>query len=145
MKIQIHVLVNNLVDICGDGYKTGLAECDDGNTIDGDGCSSDCKIEIGWNCSSQSTTICRNTIQPTFRVYMQNHDTEIVLQFSKRVSILQSQTLQEIFSINATSPLLSNCLFTIQSNQSSTIGYITRIHLNVVPGCFLNGSEVIFL
>lgn len=31
--------------VCGDGIKDGIEECDDGNTIDGDGCSSICKIE----------------------------------------------------------------------------------------------------
>jgi cysteine-rich repeat protein len=31
---------------CGNSILEGLEECDDGNLIDGDGCSSDCKIEI---------------------------------------------------------------------------------------------------
>lgn len=30
-------------DICGDGILI-YAECDDGNTIDGDGCSSTCRV-----------------------------------------------------------------------------------------------------
>lgn len=32
------------VYICGDGVKQGPEECDDGNAVDGDGCSSECKI-----------------------------------------------------------------------------------------------------
>ncbi|CAI2381181.1 unnamed protein product [Moneuplotes crassus] len=40
--------------ICGDGFKAGeeISEqnCDDWNVIDGDGCSSLCKIESGWRC-----------------------------------------------------------------------------------------------
>ncbi len=39
--------------------------CDDGNTIDADGCSSDCLIEDGWTCVRQlvgkrpiTTSIC---------------------------------------------------------------------------------------
>ena len=31
--------------ICGDGAVGGTEECDDGNTVDGDGCSSTCEIE----------------------------------------------------------------------------------------------------
>ena len=27
-----------------------MDECDDGNTEDGDGCSSKCKVEPGWRC-----------------------------------------------------------------------------------------------
>jgi cysteine-rich repeat protein len=37
--------------ICGDGMKYPfLEECDDGNAMDLDGCSADCKIENGFGC-----------------------------------------------------------------------------------------------
>ena len=36
--------------LCGNGLLTSNEECDDENTVDGDGCSSDCKIEDGWLC-----------------------------------------------------------------------------------------------
>ena len=36
---------------CGDGRKAGKEECDDGNTVDGDGCTGDCKIEAGYACT----------------------------------------------------------------------------------------------
>ena len=29
--------------VCGDGKKEGSEECDDGNTLSGDGCSSACR------------------------------------------------------------------------------------------------------
>lgn len=32
----------NCVEICGDGYNYGSYQCDDGNIISGDGCSSKC-------------------------------------------------------------------------------------------------------
>lgn len=31
---------------CGDGVKAADEQCDDGNNVDGDGCSHDCKVEI---------------------------------------------------------------------------------------------------
>ena len=40
-------------DICGDGIITGDQECDDGNIRNGDGCSSECQIEEGWECSGE--------------------------------------------------------------------------------------------
>ena len=48
------------VNYCGDGTVNGDEVCDDGNDEDGDGCSSKCKIEIGWNCrkGSDSKSIC---------------------------------------------------------------------------------------
>lgn len=42
------------VDVCGNGKSHSLNEdCDDGNTVDGDGCSASCKIETGWDCSTK--------------------------------------------------------------------------------------------
>ena len=36
--------------VCGDGLKHPLEFCDDGNQIDGDGCSKICKVEVNWDC-----------------------------------------------------------------------------------------------
>jgi len=37
-------------ELCGDGYNFGGEQCDDGNLIDGDGCSSFCTLEDGFIC-----------------------------------------------------------------------------------------------
>jgi len=37
---------------CGNGYVNSGEECDDGNTVDGDGCSSDCRVEPGFRCAN---------------------------------------------------------------------------------------------
>jgi cysteine-rich repeat protein len=42
-------------EICGDG-KRFILQCDDGNTINGDGCSNTCTIESSWICSGGSST-----------------------------------------------------------------------------------------
>ena len=42
------------IEICGDGVLFSL-ECDDNNTIDGDGCSSVCTIEKDFTCSGGSS------------------------------------------------------------------------------------------
>ncbi|MFH1670630.1 MAG: DUF4215 domain-containing protein, partial [Patescibacteria group bacterium] len=39
--------------ICGDGLVVGDEECDDGNTRNGDGCSSTCRIERGCNITDE--------------------------------------------------------------------------------------------
>lgn len=38
---------------CGDGLISGSEACDDGNTQSGDGCSSACEIEEGWECTGE--------------------------------------------------------------------------------------------
>jgi fibro-slime domain-containing protein len=46
--------VGKCVSACGDGImlSSGEEQCDDGNTVDGDGCGSTCYIEPGFNCTS---------------------------------------------------------------------------------------------
>eukprot|EP00928_Gymnodinium_smaydae_P058539 TRINITY_DN4173_c0_g3_i1.p1 TRINITY_DN4173_c0_g3~~TRINITY_DN4173_c0_g3_i1.p1 ORF type:complete len:4825 (-),score=897.58 TRINITY_DN4173_c0_g3_i1:121-14595(-) len=41
--------------LCGDGnFTIGLEECDDGNREDDDGCSAECKVEKGYDCSANT-------------------------------------------------------------------------------------------
>lgn len=42
-------------DICVDGLRI-YVDCDDGNTLDGDGCSSSCKVETDYTCTGGSRT-----------------------------------------------------------------------------------------
>lgn len=46
-------------EICGDGILI-YYQCDDGNNRNGDGCSANCIIEDGWNCTvdAQNKSIC---------------------------------------------------------------------------------------
>ena len=46
----------NCHDICGDGKVFGSTQCDDGNLINGDGCSSACIIEDGYSWIDGSPT-----------------------------------------------------------------------------------------
>jgi uncharacterized repeat protein (TIGR01451 family) len=53
------VIVNDLGPLrCGAAIGVGADACDDGNAIDGDGCSSDCTIEPGWTCSGVLGAVC---------------------------------------------------------------------------------------
>ena len=36
--------------VCGDGLRVGAEGCDDGNTVDGDGCSAVCSVEANFEC-----------------------------------------------------------------------------------------------
>lgn len=42
------------VETCGDGKNYNMVQCDDGNTRDGDGCSSICVAEPGYRCRGSS-------------------------------------------------------------------------------------------
>ena len=43
---------------CGDGVPEGDEACDDGNSVDGDGCSTTCVREDGWQCDDASPSGC---------------------------------------------------------------------------------------
>lgn len=47
--------------VCGNGVIEGDQACDDGNTEDGDGCSSTCTIEEGWTCSGEPSACFRRS------------------------------------------------------------------------------------
>ncbi len=52
--------------LCGNGKVESPEECDDGNRLDGDGCSPDCAIEAGWICDgepSRCTSLCGNGVR----------------------------------------------------------------------------------
>ena len=44
--------------VCGNGMLDGAERCDDGNAVSGDGCSSICKVEQGWDCTQSEPSIC---------------------------------------------------------------------------------------
>ncbi len=41
---------------CGDGVVEGKEGCDDGNTVEGDGCGATCFVENGYTCSGEPST-----------------------------------------------------------------------------------------
>ena len=53
----------NWFQVCGDCWPSartmlgGPARCDDGNSQDGDGCSSNCEVEDGWTCTREVVPI----------------------------------------------------------------------------------------
>ena len=53
-------------EACGDGVIAQFEGCDDGNTEDGDGCSSACLIEEGFNCQGTPSECTSNSrVYPT--------------------------------------------------------------------------------
>ena len=55
---QILMCPHPILAMCGDGIKVGAEACDDGNTDNGDGCSSTCAVEAGYVCSGSAPSTC---------------------------------------------------------------------------------------
>lgn len=54
--LRYEVLLNQCVEQWGKGSNLGTIEWDDNNTISGDGCDSNCKIEADWSCEGGNET-----------------------------------------------------------------------------------------
>ena len=66
-------------------------QCDDGNVLDGDGCSSECLVQDGWECvggNETSRDVCTSAVS---------------IQ-----SFVQSQTTPSQFSVTFTQPVLDD-------------------------------------
>ena len=95
-------------EICGDGITVGRSyECDDGNLIDGDVCSSLCLVEEGFRCSGGNTTspdLCKNVQPPilTFNpAYSHLSTHKFTFQADKSIKILNSTANPKSF-VNVT-------------------------------------------
>lgn len=53
---EIQVLAS--ISTCGDGMLDLLDFCDDGNSANGDGCSSKCEVEDGYECDDAEPSVC---------------------------------------------------------------------------------------
>ena len=52
--------VGSVASLCGDGAVAATEGCDDGNSIDGDGCASNCAVETGYSCTGEPS-VCTST------------------------------------------------------------------------------------
>ena len=58
-----NVVNGQCIEICGDGINYVMG-CDDGNNLNGDGCSSTCTVENNWVCTNvnpNTPSVCKIT------------------------------------------------------------------------------------
>ena len=78
------------VEICGDGFNYGQYQCDDGNKVNGDGCSNKCVIEDGWTCGGGSTIgpdSCYKTKYAIPNIVLVNSENSIYIEFDEEVTL----------------------------------------------------------
>jgi len=114
----------NLVcmEICGDGRTLGQLECDDGNLIDGDGCSRACYIEEGWKCWSpvfEGLSICKDLTAPSaILMYMGKTQDGIQANFTFTEIVIFEGSLEGLIEVTIEHISLFSCIFTEIRNSS---------------------------
>jgi len=114
---------------CGDGVLKGQLACDDGNLRDGDGCSSLCTIDFGWECLNISgISVCNDATPPTAHLtYIGINDNgySFLLGFSENV------TLPDDPNIEISIETATQFLFSIE--RSETESHSTAAIINLTP------------
>ncbi|MDX9720543.1 MAG: DUF4215 domain-containing protein [Myxococcota bacterium] len=59
---------------CGDGIVEGAEECDDGELLDGDGCSASCELESGFACFGSPSACLPGSTQPCGTAFLMTTD-----------------------------------------------------------------------
>eukprot|EP00347_Sterkiella_histriomuscorum_P016586 403352623 len=87
-------------EICGDGKLLGKDQCDDGNQVNGDGCSSECKIEKGYSCkegNENTPSLCFENSGAIFSITQIFYNRIIMIEADKQIyTNLQKITNQEV-------------------------------------------------
>ena len=100
-------------EICGDGLNLGEYECDDGNLVDGDGCSSLCKFEEGFIChggNNISPDKCKDIRPPTLLFNIApiiNMKNIFLFQANEEIQILSAEDPTTFVKVKITGKLPS--------------------------------------
>ncbi len=136
------------VEICGDGIHLGAAECDDGNTLSGDGCSSDCKIEPDFVCiirGEKRPDYCYTTIPPRPSLRVWGSNSLAAVSFSRPVVVPDSpKTLLDTISAQILRGS-GACKFSLEPAASSLRllrgQTVTGLEFALRINCSLSGVE----
>ncbi len=83
-------------------------ECDDGNKMDGDGCSSNCTVEKAWRCSSEFSESCCTLEKKEFSLSIKK-----ILKVADRNSITLQLQINPILNVLTDKVLENNVTFKV--------------------------------
>ncbi|CAD8166523.1 unnamed protein product [Paramecium octaurelia] len=134
-----YILEYNKCLSCGNGIINQDEECDDGNRINSDGCSKQCKIEDDWNCIGSFSFISQCFPISKISVLFLNStlNTQYVkLSYTKEVKLDQQNINFLDFNLNQINidPTYYNIsifpVIEIVSNETRDINYELKIEIN---------------
>jgi cysteine-rich repeat protein len=137
-------------EICGDGYNMGIFQCDDGNLLSGDGCSSNCEIENGWECSGGSLISqdeCIDVVPPTMLLIRSKNSSILTIKFSEVVvytNAIENAT-DDFYQCAKVKVIKANQEYPISWSLISTPNFtqFKEIQLSLYINLSTTGTEVI--
>lgn len=129
-------------EICGDGKNMGKHECDDGNTRNGDGCNSKCKVEAYYECSGgtpYNPDICIYRKPADVISFKYSADRSALITFDTRLRLLES--LEDIIEFTVTKVEDSSVKWSYDAFNKNRF---TSIKFKFEFSYSLTGIEVIF-
>ena len=103
-------------------------QCDDGNLVNGDGCSSKCTIEAGWNCSNAGKgSRCQLISAPTITLESVSKSVgfnKVVIRLSISIPIIITTSDLQLIISNFSKALYSYSIKQIAANLSSLEIYL---------------------
>ncbi|CAD8182370.1 unnamed protein product [Paramecium octaurelia] len=131
-QLELNICQND----CGSGIKSYDEQCDDGNLIDVDGCSSHCKIEIDYKCQDKNNSYseCEYSESPYMTVKFLNQTYNkyyIEISFSQAIFFRDNYDLQSLFdfSVDETNP--EDYAINLESNFQPVINQILNYQFYV--------------
>ncbi|CAD8095110.1 unnamed protein product [Paramecium sonneborni] len=114
---------------CGNGIKYQDEQCDDGNIIDADGCSSNCQIEVHYKCHENyyGQSECQYYKSPYMMLKLLNQTFNkyyIQISFSQEIYFNDNYVLESLFNINIDNIKNEDYAIKLESNYQPTINQI---------------------
>jgi cysteine-rich repeat protein len=141
------------VDICGDGkrfspesvpYLTSYNICDDGNKINGDGCSSDCMVEKDFICfggNETSPDICRENTSPSASL-SKISENQLIVTFSESLKGWDQVDLEQFMKLKSPKMIINtNYTYTLQKGPAD---YQVTININFITSALGQQMRVVF-
>lgn len=130
------------IEICGDSKRYSLP-CDDGNNKDGDGCSKDCKIEVGYSCtggSPASKDAC-NLVKPAAIAFENKGQTRLTGKVVLNINV----NYLPLSLINSVNDCSNGCGNVLAVQVTGGNGVAPKITSRYIPGTsFLFSVEIDF-
>lgn len=134
------VIQKIIVEICGDGINLGQVECDDGNQQSGDGCSSECKIEEGYTCTSyrDKPDVCISNKSPEATLKLEGN--KLIIYFSNEM-LVKADSISLASTMQVTLKATGSCTLTWQLKDLFSMNtVIKKLTIEVSPKCSSQGS-----